>query len=36
MDVGARSRGDDARSPEAARVAKDRITRVLRVMPTTD
>jgi len=36
MEVGARSRSDDARSPEVARAAEDRVTRVLRVMPTTD
>jgi hypothetical protein len=36
MEAGARSRSDDARSSEVARAAADRVTRVLRVMPTTD
>jgi hypothetical protein len=35
MEVGARFRSDDVRSPENARVGEDRATRVLRVMPTT-
>lgn len=36
MEAGARSRSDDRRSPEVVRAAEDRVTRVLRVMPTTD